>query len=76
METTKKRSRKPSWYPRAMQICKNGRWLKWADEHWYETIGYPVPVATNEYQARKIKKLMRKHYVYEMKCKVLNPDLL
>ena len=50
---------------------RDGRWLNYCDECWYETIEFPKYQYTKE-EAMAIAKQMQNHYVY--KCWIENAD--
>lgn len=47
----------------SIKIDKTGRYVKYCDEHWYETEGIAIPRYTKD-QANSIARQMQKHYVY------------
>ena len=49
----------------SIRINATGRYVKYCDEHWYETVGTPLSVFTKQ-QAQDVAKQMRSHYVYDV----------
>ncbi len=47
----------------SVKTARNGRYIVWCDEHWYETMPAPNPVYTKE-EAEAIVKQLKNHYVY------------
>lgn len=50
-------------------VMIGNRWLYWMDERWYETTEVPMRVADTYYEAMKIVKALRAHYVYNAKAR-------
>lgn len=49
----------------SIKINKTGRYVKYCDEHWYETSSEELRLFTKD-EAEKIREQMKNHYVYAL----------
>ena len=59
-------------YP--IRINKTGRYLKYCDEHWYETDSEPTMKYT-EAECNRLLKQLKNHYVYDATIEGLEPKV-
>ena len=57
-------------YP--IRFNKTGKYLKYCDEHWYETDSAPTMKYT-EQECRALVKQLKNHYVYDVTIEGLEP---
>lgn len=49
----------------SIKINKTGRYVKYCDDSWYETIDEPVRLFTKK-EAEDVAKKLKRHYVYDV----------